>query len=539
MVGRWHWPPTGSPGRLRLFPRAGARMAMALADAGHTDDALTLAARLPGIGSVPDRPATTKELREAAELVVVRLWASWAEHRTDHVALARASSLITLTDPALDPRLRAQLHAWVGAVLLYDAGPLSPAGLAECQEHLVAALSLARSLGERALEIDALTWLGLLTASGPNMVAAAEAALSARERADELEASQPAHGRADYWQFMAHVVLFWTGYFQGRPLDADAVHCLEQGLQTFPHDPVLRSAAGTVLVAAVARAGDVPRARGIARAMLADRPSRHLGGWGVRLLVSDGYLAVVSGDAHRVRHVVNELARRAAHGEALTLRAMQCAAAQDPRAGLTILAPVTSGQVPTSGVTLAVACALQAVLQEKTGDHPAADRTMRQALGAAEPFNARRLFAVIDNATMLVLVRRAREARPHGGFADEVFCYLREEVARVSDRGPVARCPVDSLRERFTEPVGAVGTPGAARPVPHDPVTMIASPLTGRECQVLALVSQGASQQQIASELFVSLNTVKTHLRSIRTKLGVDRTGQAAALARSAGWIPS
>lgn len=535
MVDRWHWPPPGSPARLRLFPRAAARRAMALADAGHTDDALMLAAQLPGAGCAPDRPTTGKELREAAELLVARLWASWAEHRTDHVTLAHASSLLAQTELRLDPRLRARLHAWVGAALLYDAGPLSPADLAECQDHLVAALSLSRALGERALEIDALTWLALLNASGTNLAAAAEAARSARERADELEATQVTHGRAGYWRFVEQVVVSWTDYVHGDPIDADTVPRLVTGLHAFPHDPVVRSAAGTVLVSAVAREGDVPRARCLARAMLAERPGRHLGHWGVRLLTSDGYLAVLSGDAHRVRQVVNELARRAAHSEALTLRAMQCATAQDPRAGLSILAPVTGAELPTSGVTFAVACALQAVLQERTGDHAAADRSMRQALGAAEPFNARRIFAVFDNTTMLVLARRAHEAHPHGGFADEVFGYLRGEVARGSDRGLLAGCPA----ETGTEPPGLGSAPRAETSDVPNPAAVVASPLTGRECQVLALVSRGASQQQIAGELFVSLNTVKTHLRSIRTKLGVDRTGQAAALARSAGWIPS
>lgn len=47
------------------------------------------------------------------------------------------------------------------------------------------------------------------------------------------------------------------------------------------------------------------------------------------------------------------------------------------------------------------------------------------------------------------------------------------------------------------------------------------APLTERENDVLILVAQGRTNAEIASELFVSLSTVKTHVASLMTKLGV------------------
>lgn len=61
--------------------------------------------------------------------------------------------------------------------------------------------------------------------------------------------------------------------------------------------------------------------------------------------------------------------------------------------------------------------------------------------------------------------------------------------------------------------------------------------LSARECEVLALVVDGCSNQEIAQELSIAHNTVKNHLRSILTKLGVKNRAQAAAYAVSHGLV--
>ena len=55
--------------------------------------------------------------------------------------------------------------------------------------------------------------------------------------------------------------------------------------------------------------------------------------------------------------------------------------------------------------------------------------------------------------------------------------------------------------------------------------------LSARETEVLALLSQGMSNSEIAAELFIGIETVKTHLSTIYRKLGVERRGQAVAWA--------
>jgi DNA-binding NarL/FixJ family response regulator len=77
-----------------------------------------------------------------------------------------------------------------------------------------------------------------------------------------------------------------------------------------------------------------------------------------------------------------------------------------------------------------------------------------------------------------------------------------------------------------------IGAPGAARPEPEPKVH-----LTRREQEVLALISLGASNQQIARELFIELRTVKNHVHNILSKLGVKRRGEAAVRAQELlGW---
>ena len=58
------------------------------------------------------------------------------------------------------------------------------------------------------------------------------------------------------------------------------------------------------------------------------------------------------------------------------------------------------------------------------------------------------------------------------------------------------------------------------------------NPLTAREREVLALIEEGLSNQQIASRLSVTLHTVKNHVHSLLAKLGVDSRAGAAAAAR-------
>ncbi|WP_345520958.1 response regulator transcription factor [Nocardioides conyzicola] len=61
--------------------------------------------------------------------------------------------------------------------------------------------------------------------------------------------------------------------------------------------------------------------------------------------------------------------------------------------------------------------------------------------------------------------------------------------------------------------------------------------LTGREVQVLALIAEGLTNQEIADRVYISINSVKTYIRAAYRKVGVNSRSQAAIWAMQHGIV--
>ena len=110
-------------------------------------------------------------------------------------------------------------------------------------------------------------------------------------------------------------------------------------------------------------------------------------------------------------------------------------------------------------------------------------------------------------------------------------------AAQRAERDGARRVPLACLarlqRAFDTGPARAAPVPRAATMVPG-----IVEQLTRRELEVLGMLAAGSSNQAIARELVVSLDTVKKHVGHVLGKLGAANRTEAVARARQLGLIP-
>lgn len=140
--------------------------------------------------------------------------------------------------------------------------------------------------------------------------------------------------------------------------------------------------------------------------------------------------------------------------------------------------------------------AVQALARQQQGATGKALEALRRALGLASPEGAARVFLELG-APLVPLLKPLATEYP-------------DLVERVSGAVPM---PEEVSEARLLEP------------------------LSERERQVLELLYGGLSNKEIAQRLFVSANTVKTHIRNLYAKIGVGTRGQAIARIRELGLL--
>jgi LuxR family maltose regulon positive regulatory protein len=160
--------------------------------------------------------------------------------------------------------------------------------------------------------------------------------------------------------------------------------------------------------------------------------------------------------------------------------------------------------------------ALRALALAADGDHDGALGVLTEALALARRHGYVRVLAD-EGAPMRALLAQLSAAQP-----DEQY------AARRIDPGYLAALL------RACDPAGAAPPPGQAAAI--TPPGLV-EPLTDRELEVLRLIAAGKSNQRIAHDLVVALDTVKKHVTHILGKLGAANRTEAVARSRQLGLI--
>jgi ATP/maltotriose-dependent transcriptional regulator MalT len=158
---------------------------------------------------------------------------------------------------------------------------------------------------------------------------------------------------------------------------------------------------------------------------------------------------------------------------------------------------------------------LRALALAATGDEAAAVTTLAEALVLACPQGHVRVFAD-EGPPMAALLGRVIAAQRAGRAAADVPLGYLARLQRAFGAGPAAPGP---------------GPDTAAVPG-------IVDPLTSRELEVLKMLAAGRSNQAIAGQLVVTLDTVKKHVGHVLGKLGAANRTEAVARARELSLIP-
>jgi LuxR family maltose regulon positive regulatory protein len=190
------------------------------------------------------------------------------------------------------------------------------------------------------------------------------------------------------------------------------------------------------------------------------------------------------------------------HGETRVAAAALRLALDEAPAATAELAPVLDGSASVDWPGwVAEAFLLEAMARDALGDPAAAGRALERALDLAEPDGLLSVFLLHPAPSLLE--RYAPHLTAHASLLAEIRSLL----------------------------VGEVPAPPATGPRP------LLDPVSKSELRVLRYLPTHLTAQDIAGELYVSANTVKTHMRTLYAKLGAHSRAEAVDRARAHGLL--
>ena len=408
---------------------------------------------------------------------------------------------ITGADTQAFPLLLMELGAaqgWTGA-------------LDEATTNFATAMVLCRSQGLSAMSAAAMTHLAMSEFMAGHDRAAAEVATEAFSMlGDGVWRLRFSPSRAGLALFLSSTVaLPWTATPVTPPLGAAwrRTHSsdLTARFWSRARDAILTTWSGSVPAALAVLAAPVDDPR-----LQDDALPRHLR---VIQLVGESLLAAVAADPTALEHLEATLLSLGAEGEARFVAGLRADCQGDRRSALEAFddAAVTAECRQPPVRTLSLACAAQ--LLDSLGE---GDRALDRLAEAAAQTEVRR--------NGVAFLGWSRQGSPVEGL-------LRRLDARGSSAWVHELATLASGRSDVISSLEALTPLRLEQRESDDP--LVGPPLSPREREVLGELARGATYADIGSTLFLSPNTVKTHVSSLYAKLGVSRRSDALAIARS------
>jgi LuxR family transcriptional regulator, maltose regulon positive regulatory protein len=501
-----HWPALHLDGQAATvhelmagFPAGLAAAHAELASVAAADelDRGSLAAAEHYLSLAGQAPAPTERHGQLRLLLgVVRLLL--ARQRGDLPAVAEeARRLQALADapdaarPALGKELRTLALISLGSAEYWAAR------FEEAELHLERGVVLAQQIGRPFLELTGLAYQAA-TELNRSLTRSAERSRQAVELAERHGwTDEPAAGPA---YMMLGAVLAW----QGRP--GDAQPWVQRAERTVRAEADPAAALGVLHLRGVLELASGRDLHAVAAFQAAERLARHLAV--PHLLVTQAralllHTLVRLGDTTRAEDGFAELEEQdRERGEIrIALAALQLAK-DNPHAAAAALAPVLDGSASLFRQSwLAGAFLLEAITRDALGDRGAAERALERALDLAEP-DSTLLWFLLQPAPGL-LKDHTRHRTSHASLIAQIDSLLAARNSAPPLAGP--RAPLE--------------------------------PLSSTEIRVMRYLPTNLTGPEIARELSISRNTVKTHTRNLYAKLGVHTRAEAVTRARALGLL--
>jgi ATP/maltotriose-dependent transcriptional regulator MalT len=489
-----------------LLRRLGGDVAGAVLDAARADQA---------VGGSAGRRTPDDDALDA-DATLLHLWESRYGWHDVHAAIARARNLLTL-QPA-DGRARAVLGAERLAWLLIElaAAETWAGDLEAALGHLDEAVVTARMAGHPQLIAGCLVHRAIVHHVRGQARSAAESAQAAFDvgGSDELPQDYGVRGcLALAFGALSELDLdtAWRWYERIAHAEVAESDTVIASLRVMLHGVLLIETgrlddALTTLATDLATAGPLPAFLSRDLALLRWR------------------LAVLLGDHSAAAAQVAELERTGNLPEAKVLRAVLTIDGGDPRSTAAMIDDALSAADPHPPLACAAA-AFRTVLLIRSADRPAVEASVVDTLHRVAP--QRLLHALIpvghEPDFLDELRRHVAGASPHP-FAPIALEKLSADAAAWRGPGGPALLPPKDAN---------IGPPRRLEAV----VNGARIRLTIREAEVLDQLALGNSYGEIGQALFITENTVKTHLMSLYRKLGVEKRSAALRVARASGLV--